>query len=538
MQTRNPTAAASLLVFLAVCSNPGEPVAPGDLPVAGPISALIGSGAVPPPVTYWPADGDYLDVADGDNHGTPLGGVSFAPGRLGQAFALDGTGEIEVSHSDDLELASGSASMTIAAWVKPVTPLPDGFHLASVVSFNYACTSPVLGIHVTDALWAFSPEVSGWLFGVRDESDVIYQTGVADVFLDSDWHHVVAVRDGPADGMRLYVDGQLRVVAEDLSGAVLPVRNALGQFVDPLSSGGVLSSPDRIGAIPVPCATKRFFVGLIDEIKVWNLALSDDEVEAVYHPDGEGPIASGLETSPNPVPVNSGTSLTALVDDVATGATVIATASYSVDGGSPAPLAAVDGAFDELSESVVATLPGFAAAGVYDMCVRGTDARGNQGSPQCGLLAVYDPTGGFVTGGGWIQSLPGALPASPALSGRAVFAFVSRYAKGATLPSGTTQFKFQVGGLEFDGTTYDWLVIAGARAQYKGRGTINGAGDYGFMLTAIDGQASGGGGTDRFRIKIWDQSTSAIIYDNQSGDADNSTPATVIGAGNILVHPR
>jgi hypothetical protein len=42
--------------------------------------------------------------------------------------------------------------------------------------------------------------------------------------------------------------------------------------------------------------------------------------------------------------------------------------------------------------------------------------------------------------------------------------------------------------------TYDWLVISGSWAQCRDVGTINGAETYGFLLTAIDGQLSGGGG--------------------------------------------
>ncbi|MCZ7639998.1 MAG: hypothetical protein M5U12_30475 [Verrucomicrobia bacterium] len=37
----------------------------------------------------------------------------------------------------------------------------------------------------------------------------------------------------------------------------------------------------------------------------------------------------------------------------------------------------------------------------------------------------------------------------------------------------------------------------GAKAQYKGTGTVNGLGNYGFLLTATDGQITGGGGSDR-----------------------------------------
>jgi len=56
------------------------------------------------------------------------------------------------------------------------------------------------------------------------------------------------------------------------------------------------------------------------------------------------------------------------------------------------------------------------------------------------------------------------------------------------------------------------------------------------VLTAIDGKINGGGGVDKFRIKIWDKATGAIIYDNQLGAADGSEPSTVLGGGRIVIH--
>ena len=44
--------------------------------------------------------------------------------------------------------------------------------------------------------------------------------------------------------------------------------------------------------------------------------------------------------------------------------------------------------------------------------------------------------GGFVTGGGWIDSRPGAYRPEPELYGKATFGFVSKYKKGATTPTG------------------------------------------------------------------------------------------------------
>ncbi len=178
----------------------------------------------------------------------------------------------------------------------------------------------------------------------------------------------------------------------------------------------------------------------------------------------------------------------------------------------------------------------YTAAGVYTVKLTVTDSSGLTGQAEFRYVVVYDASGGFVTGGGWINSPAGAYAADPTLVGKANFGFVSKYQKGATIPTGNTEFQFKVANLNFKSTAYDWLVVAGARAQYKGVGTINGSGSYNFMLTAIDGQASGGGGVDKFRIKIW--SGGGMVYDNQVGGdkSDTADPTTVIGGGSIVIH--
>jgi hypothetical protein len=78
-------------------------------------------------------------------------------------------------------------------------------------------------------------------------------------------------------------------------------------------------------------------------------------------------------------------------------------------------------------------------------------------------------------------------------------------------------------------------VVAGTKAQYKGKGTINGAGTYGFMLSAIDD-----GKGDKFRIKIWDIATGSVVYDNLVGKPDDTDlttySSTIISGGSIVVH--
>jgi len=174
--------------------------------------------------------------------------------------------------------------------------------------------------------------------------------------------------------------------------------------------------------------------------------------------------------------------------------------------------------------------------GVYSVAVWAIDQAGNTIMSDGRTLVIYDPTAGFVTGGGWIWSPKGAYAPDPNLEGKATFGFVAKYQKGAKTPTGQTEFQFKAGNLNFHSESYEWLVVAGAKAQFKGVGTINGAGAYGFLLTAIDGQISGGGGVDKFRIKIWDVGTSSIVYDNQMGKDDYGDFATVLGGGSIVIH--
>src|SRR5262249_55251805 len=145
----------------------------------------------------------------------------------------------------------------------------------------------------------------------------------------------------------------------------------------------------------------------------------------------------------------------------------------------------------------------YKAAGVYTVTLTVTDATAHTtGQSVFQYVVVYDPTAGFVTGGGWINSPAGAYSANPSPTGKATFGFVSQYQNGNNVPTGNTQFQFNLANFSFQSTSYDWLVISGAKAKYKGTGTVNGAGSYGFQLTAWDGDVSGGGGIDRFRIKV------------------------------------
>jgi hypothetical protein len=282
----------------------------------------------------------------------------------------------------------------------------------------------------------------------------------------------------------------------------------------------------------------------------WSYQTADGPIQTqtvtITADDGNGGVASTtFELTVNNVPPVVG-AITVNPALVSVGTSVNAGASFTDAGTLDTHTATWDWGDSATSAGIVTETNGsgtvdgsyeYTTPGVYTIELTVVDKDGGSGESIYQYVVVYDPSAGFVTGGGWINSPEGAYPEDLALTGKATFGFVSKYQKGATVPTGQTEFHFQVADLNFHSSSYDWLVIAGARAQYKGTGTINGMGEYGFMLTAIDGQISGGG-LDKFRIKIWNKADNTIVYDNQLGASDTDNPVTALGGGSIVIHKK
>jgi hypothetical protein len=180
----------------------------------------------------------------------------------------------------------------------------------------------------------------------------------------------------------------------------------------------------------------------------------------------------------------------------------------------------------------------YGSAGVYTVSVTVTDSCGAASNTLLyEFVVVYDPNGGFVTGGGWINQPSDGFPA---LTGKANFGFVSKYKKGSNVPEGETEFQFKAGDINFHSSSYDYgsLVISGGKkATYRGDGTVNGEAGYRFVLIAVDGDASNPKGPDRFRIKIT-KTGFGVIYDNRPGSSEDPdlSDTTVLGGGSIVIH--
>jgi hypothetical protein len=103
---------------------------------------------------------------------------------------------------------------------------------------------------------------------------------------------------------------------------------------------------------------------------------------------------------------------------------------------------------------------------------------------------------------------------------------------------GKNLVNFILGGLEFSALNYDFRALSGSRTQFKGYGKVNDETGYKYLLTVIDGQAPKGGGVDKFRLKIWNDKTGEVIFDNQMGDDDDADPTTPVGDGASINFPK
>jgi len=199
--------------------------------------------AVPPEglVGWWKGDGDALDQA-GSNHGTVAGDVTYGVGRVGQA----GEG-ITLSNAADLELQD----FTIEAWIQRGSTTQASPHFGGGLIFGYGSAGYALGIFD-----------DGNLYLTRVEVDFV---AAATQITDTNWHHVAVTKLGTA--VAFYVDGQPYAV---------PPYDTTFTFVSAPAIGVVSGS------------LQNGFLGGIDEVAVYNRALSASEIQAIFAADAKG----------------------------------------------------------------------------------------------------------------------------------------------------------------------------------------------------------------------------------------------------------
>ena len=235
----------NMVILLTAMSVLLSAMAPGiEAACVEPPSGLVG---------WWPGDGDADDIWS-DNHGTLMNGATFAPGKDGQAFSLDGADDyIQIPYDVSFNLSS----FTLQAWVK-------------FTQDTYACIiSRPQGGNPTDGYSFFRLSNSDGRIGggvLSEWGPNISTSSSGSTFNDDTWHLCTFVHDIEADRMYIYVD-------------------EYGPWWDYSSPGGMEHNLKGIN-IGSYDGSKWFFEGLIDEVAIWNRALTATEILAIYNAGG------------------------------------------------------------------------------------------------------------------------------------------------------------------------------------------------------------------------------------------------------------
>jgi hypothetical protein len=142
------------------------------------------------------------------------------------------------------------------------------------------------------------------------------------------------------------------------------------------------------------------------------------------------------------------TSVSAPIDPVRLGGSVSVTTKYADAGPQDShtcrfvwndgPDTTLSGAAGTCTASHV-----YSATGVYPVTVYVTDDDTGDTSATFEYVVVYDPSGGFVTGGGWFNSPAGAYGLDPSLTGKASFGFAPRSSTSTARPTSGWSFPGQ-----------------------------------------------------------------------------------------------
>lgn len=210
-------------------------------------------------VALWSGEGDGNDAVGGNN--MTLTDVSFADGQVGQAFSLNGTrSSFKIPDSPTLNVGEGEG-FTITAWIKPSDV--GGFH-------------PILE-------WNNGNGVQIWIGQRPDNQGLLFANVIG---VDGD-HHRLASASGIVVAGRFQ---QAAVTYDKASGrgvlylnGTIVAQSQWDNFV-PMTKGGLLSyRPSN----PGDWTYNRFFAGLLDEVSIYNRALSAAEIRADYDEAGK-----------------------------------------------------------------------------------------------------------------------------------------------------------------------------------------------------------------------------------------------------------
>ena len=225
-------------------------------------------------IGYWSFNKDTVKgntVKDvwGDQDAEMIGKLQIVEGKFGEAVRLEGGAGARVQITDDIKKAElPTEEMTVELWVWDEQFIEWGGYMVAVQDNGAFEKGWLIGTRWKAFSFALSSD------GADDGDGLLTYLNSANTYDVNEWHHVVGTYDGKE--MKIYVDGKLEGTSSVQS--------------------GVINYPDRIffsmGAYK---DDNEDFVhkGMIDEVRLYDRALSEKEVSNNLEAEGLAVEAAG-----------------------------------------------------------------------------------------------------------------------------------------------------------------------------------------------------------------------------------------------------
>jgi Leucine-rich repeat (LRR) protein len=264
-----------------------------------PACSLVAAGCFPAPsglVGWWPGDGNANDIVS-TNNGTLQGGASAnAVGVVGLAFNFDGTnGYVQIPDAPALK----PTNLTVEAWVR-FTSLNSSVSGTAPAGEQFIVFKQNPSQYSFEGYYLGKTRIAGqdhFTFQVTSASAATCEVDSVTLVVTGVWYHVAAARG--SNYVQLYVNGQLE-------------------------STNSVSFAQDYGTLPLYFGTSGEsywdgkLAGTLDEVSLYNRALSSNEVAAIYAVGAAGKCkGASITVEPQSQTVVAGTN--ALLTVTATG---------------------------------------------------------------------------------------------------------------------------------------------------------------------------------------------------------------------------
>lgn len=228
-------------------------------------------------IAHYEFEGDFTD-SKGSADGSPIGGVSFVAGKVGQQAAffngVDGWIDIGTLPHGDL------SSYTFSAWVDVrhsldnkamMSNYPVGSNIHNIINFTIVRDNHTVYPSNT---WGVHRDADPFNGGNYEAGDSVFSTST----IYDQFTHIAIVRDVAASEMRIYINGNLDTVG----------------VLTPLTQLPMTRNTDwKIGRINENYG--RYFYGALDDVRLYSRALSDDDIIQLSN-QGNKIFSDGFET--------------------------------------------------------------------------------------------------------------------------------------------------------------------------------------------------------------------------------------------------